>query len=649
MPSLGNLFVRLGLDDSDLNRGATQSRRTLGGLRSEMRSLANTAGKVSVSAGAVGGALLVGLVNRGGEAAQEIKNLSQVANASTREFQRNAAAARTVGVENEKLADIYKDMNDRVGDFLETGAGPMADFFENIAPQVGVTAEQFAKLSGPDALQLFVDSLEQANVGQAQMTFYMEQIASDSTRLLPLLRDNGRAMETAGDRAEELGRVLSDVQLDALDDAKVSIDELGFAMGRTATLASATFAPPVQAIAEVLQGELADAFKESEDDVVSWGETFSRVLVFVADAAGAATGTIGTVFATLGRDIGARAAQLNAGLRGNFSEVRSIQSELTQDLSDMWGDLLNDSNFTKYRDRWAELRDEIDSTRDSATGFGQELTGQLNMLAGGGGGDGAAVSSGQDIERMGMGGISRMRQTPTLADPMEAARERGEERLKQVERQLMSERELQQENYEQQLEMLIEAKDAEAVTEQEYRELREEAESQHVERMNKLREQEKTQAERFAEMGTRNKLTTVLGGMKEMTAGVASENKKMFEVNKALALAEAAITLPSAVLKSFNNAGGYPWGIAPAAAMAATGLAKIQAIESAQFGGGAAASVAGSTAAEPVSDVGSGGGRDRTLFVEGIEEGQMHSGGQVRGLVQEIQDFVDDGGKVKLS
>ena len=63
----------------------------------------------------------------------------------------------------------------------------MADFFENIAPQVGVTADQFRKLNGADALQLYVSSLQKANVSQNDMTFYLEAIASDASYLLPLL------------------------------------------------------------------------------------------------------------------------------------------------------------------------------------------------------------------------------------------------------------------------------------------------------------------------------------------------------------------------------------------------------------------------------------------------------------------------------
>jgi hypothetical protein len=123
------------------------------------------------------------------------RELAQVANATPDAFQRWAGAAQSVGIEEEKLADILKDVNDRAGDFLATGGGEMKDFFETVAPKVGVTAEQFRRLSGPDALQLYVASLEKARVSQQEMTFYLEAMANDVTRLLPLLRDGGTEME----------------------------------------------------------------------------------------------------------------------------------------------------------------------------------------------------------------------------------------------------------------------------------------------------------------------------------------------------------------------------------------------------------------------------------------------------------------------
>lgn len=181
-------------------------------LTAELGGLQAIASKALNFSGIGGAASVAGLFAAARNIAtisKELSVLAQVSGTGVEEFQRLAAGAQQVGIQQDKLADIFKDVQDRVGDFLETGGGPMADFFENIAPKVGVTAEQFRNLSGPQALQLFVSSLEKANLSQSQMTFYMEAMASDSARLIPLLRENGKAWREAGDQAERLGGILS--------------------------------------------------------------------------------------------------------------------------------------------------------------------------------------------------------------------------------------------------------------------------------------------------------------------------------------------------------------------------------------------------------------------------------------------------------
>lgn len=146
---------------------------------------------------------------------EEIERSAKLASTGVEEFQKLAYASEAFGIQQDKLADILKDTNDKIGDFMQTGGGAMADFFEFIAPKVGVTAEQFKNLSGADALQLYVSSLEKANLSQADMTFYMEAIASDSTLLLPLLEKNGEAYKALAKEAEEYGAVLSEDNIKA--------------------------------------------------------------------------------------------------------------------------------------------------------------------------------------------------------------------------------------------------------------------------------------------------------------------------------------------------------------------------------------------------------------------------------------------------
>ncbi|MDM3891731.1 MULTISPECIES: phage tail tape measure C-terminal domain-containing protein [Pseudomonas] len=154
--------------------------------------------------------------------ASEITNLASVANVSTTDFQKLAVGAKTVGVEQDKLADILKDVNDKVGDFLNTGGGGMADFFEQVAPKVGVTADQFRNLSGSQALGLYVSTLEKAKVSQSDMTFYLEAIASDATALLPLLRNNSEGFNRFGDAAAAAGSIMDEKTIRAAQELKAA-------------------------------------------------------------------------------------------------------------------------------------------------------------------------------------------------------------------------------------------------------------------------------------------------------------------------------------------------------------------------------------------------------------------------------------------
>lgn len=176
------------------------------------------------AAGAVAG--LVALTTSTLNYAQEMQNLSALSNTSVEDFQRLAAGARTVGVDQEKLADVFKDTTDRVGEFLSRGGGEMQDFFKEIAPQVGVTAESFKNLSGPQALQLYYDSLVKAGASQQQITSYMEQMADEATALLPLLKNGGLGFKDIGDQAQAAGAILSGLDISRMLEVNRSIKDL---------------------------------------------------------------------------------------------------------------------------------------------------------------------------------------------------------------------------------------------------------------------------------------------------------------------------------------------------------------------------------------------------------------------------------------
>jgi len=192
--------------------------------------------------------------------AAEIGRLAQVAGTGVVEFQRFAAAAKTTGIDMSNASDVIKDVNDKIGDFLQTGGGPMADFFENIAPKVGVTADQFARLSGPEALKLYVKSLQAANLTQGEMTFYMEALANDATALLPILVDNGSEMRRLGDEAQRAGRILDEDAVDGARELEEEVSELSETIKTALTEAIIDNKDELLALVDFITGTAIPAF-----------------------------------------------------------------------------------------------------------------------------------------------------------------------------------------------------------------------------------------------------------------------------------------------------------------------------------------------------------------------------------------------------
>jgi len=208
--SLGTLTLDLVARTGSFVSGMDKAERSSEKWRKEVEKNAKAVGAAFGAGSAAAIASLTAITVSTVNAAAEISKLSTIAGSSSTEFQKFAAGAQLVGIEQDKLADILKDVTEKAGEFAATGGGGMKDFFEQIAPQVGVTADQFAALSGPQALGLYVDTLEKAGVSQQQMTFYMESLASDATALIPLLKDNGAAMKGFADEAERAGAILSE-------------------------------------------------------------------------------------------------------------------------------------------------------------------------------------------------------------------------------------------------------------------------------------------------------------------------------------------------------------------------------------------------------------------------------------------------------
>lgn len=205
---IGALRVTLGLDSAAFEKGASDIERRSKGLTRDIKAMGKQwqgIGKTlsaAITAPVLGAAAAI--AKMGHDMAKEAKDMrtaAQVAGEGFEEFQRQAYASKSVGIEFDKLGDIFKDVRERVGEFVVSGSGPLQDAFDAVKGKVKLTVDELRGLSGKDALQLIVSRMEQAKLSTEEMSFVLESLGSDATNLLPLLKDNGKAFDELGGKA----------------------------------------------------------------------------------------------------------------------------------------------------------------------------------------------------------------------------------------------------------------------------------------------------------------------------------------------------------------------------------------------------------------------------------------------------------------
>lgn len=212
LDDLGKKSKETGGDLDNLSKDADKTGSSLGGM-------AGTAGKVAGSvlgiATAVAGAAaaFVAYAKVQAQAMRETEAMADAAGVSIAEFKAMSFALQTVGFDAEKFGDITKDTQERIGDFLSTGGGPFQDFADVMGytkDEATKLAAEFEMLSGPQVLQEMVTRMQEGGVSAQKMSFALEGMASDTTRLIPLLENGGVKMKALNEQFNAVNVELSD-------------------------------------------------------------------------------------------------------------------------------------------------------------------------------------------------------------------------------------------------------------------------------------------------------------------------------------------------------------------------------------------------------------------------------------------------------
>lgn len=260
--TIASLDVALSANSASLKRDLNKASKSTKTFARNAKADADRAGKAFKNMGIIITGLAATasiMVIRAADTARSISVLSTAANTSVRDFQALAFATQTVGLEQEKLGDMFRDVNDKVGDFISTGAGPLKDFFEQIGSKVGITIDDFRNLSGPQALGLYAKTLQDANVSQQETIFYMEALASDASLLTPLLANNGAQLDALTGQYNSLNIALSETEVENLTGAGDALRTLGDVIVGLANKFAAALAPAVM--------DVSNAFIQFAQDI----------------------------------------------------------------------------------------------------------------------------------------------------------------------------------------------------------------------------------------------------------------------------------------------------------------------------------------------------------------------------------------------
>jgi len=144
----------------------------------------------------------------------------------------------------------------------------------------------------------------------------------------------------------------------------------------------------------------------------------------------------------------------------------------------------------------------------------------------------------------------------------------------------------------------------------------------------------------------------------DLSSLMQTGSRKLFEIGKAAAIAQAVVNVAQGVTKALGQGGFF--GIAMGAAVAAAGAVQIAKIASTQFNGGQG----GSVAVGGASFASSGGGQQTATVPQSpagqqiqrvtnvtlsIDSGGIYTGNEVRTLIEAINEQVGDGVKLAVN
>lgn len=673
--SLGDLVLALSADTSKFQSDLGKADRLAKKFGKEVgQALGNLAGALVAIGGSAGfGALIKSQI----DAADAAGKMAQKIGVSTEALSAYMVAAKLSDVSNEQLQTGFQQLARNQADFVKDTGEAKEAFIA-----LGISVEQINAANGDTAkiFEMVAGKLSQFEDGANKTAIAMRIFGKSGAELIPLINSLD---ETRG-KASALGRIIDSETAKAAEKFNDTMTEAGLAVqGFGLTIAKAVL-PTLQSMSDELLATVQNTEKMEEAARIADG----ALRIF------ASTGTVvAAIFIQVGKTIGAIFAAAEQYSQGNVRQAFDTLADAGSD----WGKQF-DETLKTLRKQWEGYNETVDHSMDGLYNFGKAATGTAapamrnlaeetkkaseeakkakeafdamkDAIMRSHDDAMATIDADKEIERIKQAQrdlqtdidemIERARTNPDQADKDDPfGTGQGSDhakRLKELRLSLMTEEEEELFRHQERLrEINTEFTDDELESLGGRHTVEQELEQEHQRRLLEIRSRGLKTLNAFTKSSWQQQAATIFGELASITAGVAQHDKKMFQLNKIAATANAIVNTYQGVTRTLAV---YPWPIAPvmAALHLAAGLAQVRAIKSASFGGGAIApSVVGTAAATPVTPVDSGGtpigraergGPTTVINVQGKDTDTL-SLRQMREILKGIEEATRDGGRV---
>ncbi|EPA2358682.1 phage tail tape measure protein [Klebsiella pneumoniae] len=195
--SLGTLTIDLIARTGGFVQGMDKAERSSQKWRDNVKKDAAAVGSALAAVGTAAAAAAIGvsaagiaLVKNTSEQITETDRWAKSLKMSTQDLLSWQFTAEKAGLTGDNIADIFKDINDKVGDAVLNKSGEAAQALDTL----GLSAEKLAQQS-PDKQLLAISSALQKIPSQAGKTNILESLGNDLSKMLPLFDNNNEKLK----------------------------------------------------------------------------------------------------------------------------------------------------------------------------------------------------------------------------------------------------------------------------------------------------------------------------------------------------------------------------------------------------------------------------------------------------------------------